>query len=287
MIYESIGTSGNCNEHHIWQVKQCAIAPLIPLTIGNGNDKVAAAPSGKIIGESAGSFQSIRGLTSETDSVLGANYFSLQVNSETFPTSTTYTAGNSTTGWEQLLYLNNPGGVGGVGYVFIQYWLLGYNSQYHDCPPIQDKPPGGSSWTSSGGSCYANSAALTIPSVTASGIVNLSLDGYANFRSSGNDEVTICDLTSCTSVILTEHVVDLYKNWQDSEFNIFGYANGSEANFNAGTSMTLWNILEDQNANTITPGVVNTGYTGETNNLSFCSCCSNGGVGGILYTEHN
>ena len=116
----------------VWNQTQCVSAPLRPLlpslpsTVGNGNDEVAQSP-GTLIGSSFGSFQSISGLTSETDSMFGANLFTLQDNANTFLTSTTYTGSRQTTGWEQFVYEND-------GFVYIQYWLINYQSTYGSCP---------------------------------------------------------------------------------------------------------------------------------------------------------
>ena len=269
-----------------WEVSVCTTVPTVPVNVGDGySDKTAQAPSGKIIGNSIGLFQSISGLTSESDSVRGTNYYSLQVNSQRFTTSTTYTGGKSATGWEQFLFLNNPGS--SYSSVYIEYFLIGYYTTYHTCPTTG--PPGGTKWMQdSSGDCYATSAgASSVPHESASSIYELSLGGFANSGQSGNDEVLLCVFGgSCYSVSLTEHVLDLYKSWQDSEFNVFGYCCNSQANFNSGTSWTLWNSLEDQNYNVIVPSCVSTSYTGETNNLNLGSCSPNSG-GRIVYTESN
>ena len=126
----------------VWQPTQCVTAPLVPLlpsTVGNGHDEVAQ--SSTLIGSSFGSFQSVSGLTSETDSMFGANSYTLQVNTNFFTTSTTYTGGKSTTGWEQFVFANDGSS---LGYVFIQYWLIGYQSSYGSCPSTG--PPAGDSW---------------------------------------------------------------------------------------------------------------------------------------------
>jgi len=275
----------------VWQASKCGTAPLQPLqpsraspsTVGNGNDEVAQAPSGKLIGSSVGSFQSVTGLASETDSKYGANEFGLQVNSQTFTTSTTYTSGKSATGWEQFVFINDPSGEYGTQ-IYIQYWLLGYHSAYGSCSSTG--PPNGSSWMQSGSSCYANSPSTSVPTQTASNLANLIQKGYANFASS-NDEVVFCiSGGSCYAVAITDQVVDLYEYWQDAEFNVFGLGDGSQANFNSGTTITVLNAVKDQSGNVIVPSCVNQGYTGETNNLNLGSCSSNSN-GQIVFTESN
>ena len=281
----------------VWQATECVTAPLIPLrpspatvggassaVVGNGNDEVAYSPSGKLIGSSIGSFQ-ISGLTTETDSLYGTNNYGLQVNSQTFTTSTTYTGGKSTTGWEQFVWINWPY-ANSVGYGYIQYWLLGYHSAYGSCP--NTGPPSGSPWMASSGDCYANSQGFATPLEVPTNLASLSLEGFSNYNGAGVDVDMFCvSGGGCYSVSITDQVVNLYQNWQYSEFNVFGVGSASEAKFNAGTSITVLNSLKDQNGNVITPSCVNTGYTGETNNLNLGSCSSNSSNGQITFTESN
>jgi hypothetical protein len=264
----------------VWQPSQCVTAPLIrlqpllPSTVGNGNDEVARSPPSTLIGSSFGSFQSISGLTSETDSIFGADYYTLQDNTNFFTTSTNYTGGKSTWGWEQFVFTSD-------GFIFIQYWLINYQSSYGSCPIT--RPPGGSSWMAFQGSCYANSPGTLTPSEAASNLANLILQGYANFGS--NDQTILCiSGASCYIMAITAQVVNLYQNWRDAEFNVFGYGDGSQANFNSGTSITVSNGLTDQQGKVIVPSCVNIGYTGETNNLNLGSCSSNSN-GQIVFTE--
>jgi hypothetical protein len=110
------------------------------------------------------------------------------------------------------------------------------------------------------------------------------LNAYANFGTLDEDELCISG-GNCYSVTITDGVVNLYQNWQNAEFNIFGYCCGSEANFNSGTSITVVNSLKDQSGNLITPSCVITGYTAETNNLNLGSCTASSGQ--IAFTESN
>ena len=276
-----------------WQSIHCVTAPRVPLapsTVGDGADEVAYSGSGKLIGSSTGSFPSVSGLTSETDSdgsgncgsPNGANCYGLQDNTNIFTTATIYTGGRSALGWEQFVFINYP--EYDVGYIFIQYWLIGYGST---CPIIG--PPAGSSWIYYGGGngasgCYANSYSAESPSVAAANLGNLVLTGYANFNS--NDENMVCISTSCYSTSEPDGVLDLYQQWQYSEINVFGFCCGSQANFNSGTSITVANALEDQSRNVIVPSCVPDGYTAETNNQNLDSCSSNS-KGQIVFTESN
>ena len=275
----------------IWRSVPCATAPNLPLkppkpsTAGNGNDWVANSGS-TIIGSSTGSFSSVSGLTSESDSMGslncgstgGANCFGLQDNSQFFPTDTPYTGNKQTTGWEQFVVINNDGGQTDV---FIQYWLLGYGSP---CPSTG--PPGGSPWMGYEGDCYANSPSTEDPSYeAATNLAKLTLEGFANVGSMDEDLYCI-NGGSCYSVSITDQVVNLYENWRYSEFNVFGFCCGSQANFNSGTSITVVNSLEDQSGNAIVPSCANTGFTGETNNLNLGSCSPNSN-GQIVFPESN
>ena len=275
----------------VWRSVTCAAAPHIPLqppkpsTAGNGNDWVANSGS-TIIGSSTGSFSSVTGLTSETDSqgslkcgaAGGANCFGLQDNSQFFPTDTLYTGNKQTTGWEQFVAINNDGGQTDV---FIQYWLLNYGPS---CPSTG--PPGGSPWYSYYPDCYANSPATEDPSYEpATNLAKLTLEGFANVKSMDEDLYCI-NGGGCYSVSITDQVVDLYKNWQYSEFNVFGFCCGSQANFNSGTSITVVNTLQDQSGNAIPPTCVINGWTGETNNLNLGSCSGNSN-GQMVFTESN
>ena len=278
----------------VWQATQCVIAPSIPLrpspstvggsssTTGNGNDEVAHAPSGKLIGSSIGSFQT-SGLTSETDSMYGANNYGIQINSQFFTTSTTYTGGKSTTGWEQFVWINWPA-QNSAGYEYIQYWLIDYKSSYGSCPSTG--PPGGSSWMVYSGDCYANSPGATTPLEAATNLGSLSLQGFSDYNGVSNDVDMFCVSGSCYDVSITDQVVNLYQNWQYSEFNVLGVGSGSQANFNAGTTITVTNALKDQSANVIVPSCANTGYTAETNDLNLGTCSSNSN-GQIVFTESN
>lgn len=247
-----------------WTQVECSTPPTIPLTVGNGNDWVGAS-SGNLIGDiSTG--MSMSGFTSESDSSYGSNYYSIQVNSQTF--STTIFNGNSATGWEQFVFINQPGS--SQGQVYIQYWLIGYKSTYGSCPSTS--PSGVGAWTAYGNDCYANSGSTITPLENPSGIANYSPGGTANNYNNGIDENIFCASTTCYTVSVTDTVLSLYKHWTDSEVNVLGYCCGDTANFNSGTSIGISVDGLTGNGLGITFSCVNTGYTGEMNNLNLGSC---------------
>ena len=270
-----------------WQSAHCVVGPSVPLepmapsAVGNGADELAYSGSGALIASSIGSFQSVSGLTSESDSDAGSNYYSMQINSQFFSTNTPYTNNQAALGWEQFVFINDP--EYDAGFLYIQYWLINYESTYGYCPG--NSPPEGTSWMVYDGSCYANSASTTTPLEGASNLADLTLEGDANINS--NDENLFCITGgSCYNVSPPANVLDLYQNWRYSEFNIFGFCCASTADFNSGTALTVANALQGSSGNAITPSCVEGGYTGETNNLNLVSCSSNSG-GEILFSENN
>jgi hypothetical protein len=312
----------------VWNATTCVSAPHIPLlparplTVGAGHDWITESPT-TIIGSSVGTFQSVAGITTETDTCptpstcgqgQGPNRYSLQVNSNLFSTDTTYTDGRAAEGWEQFVYVNYKycegtacSGCNSIlsasGCVYIQYWLFGYYAQYGTCPSTG--PPGLTSqpWSSPDKvSCYANGPAVGTPSDSATNLANSELGGFANYESAtygANDYAVYCDPTNCYGAAVTDQVLNLYQNWHYSEFGVFGYGGGSEAVFNAGTSITVVNNLSDKNGNSVVPspvctqseptytygGIIYLPLTEESNNLNLISCSASSA--GIVVPENN
>jgi hypothetical protein len=255
-----------------WHATSCGVAPKIPLvprggraafTVGNGDD-YAAVVSG-LISSTVGSFPAITGLKNETGEG-SPNAYSLQINSQFFASPTCAGAANpgSCLGWEQFVYLTGYG-------VFMQYWLINYNNT---CP-------GG--WYSYGGDCYTNSSLVGAPNVGVKKLDSIKLSGTA--VANGIDTVVFSTKTKAYSTTGKDSVVDLAAYWNTSEWNVFGPGGGSQAVFNAGTSITVNVALTDgQTAAPTCQG--DDGYTGETNNLNLNACKATGGTTpSIQFTE--
>jgi hypothetical protein len=243
------------------QAKEAAVA-------GNGNDWTATAPFGTFIGSTVGQVGNVTGLTGETDSLFGADFYTLQVNSNFFTCHSRYTDNLSAFCWEQFVYAN----VGPlVGVVYIQYWLIFYQTDHGFCPSTG--VPGGfaSGWQSFLGSCYDDSQQTNTTAIPASRIGDIVMKAYANGTKDG---VVLTDRGSSSSWTfgVTDQVEGLSQHWTQSEFNVFGFGDGSQANFNIGASLNVYTALRDGAGSLVSAGCARTGTTGETNGLRLGAC---------------
>ncbi len=258
-----------------WSQVACKQAPARPFlprrgrlgrTVGDGDDY--AAGSAGLTSQATGAFPKVTGVTSETG-LAGANDYSLQLNSNFMLTAACGGSGNANCiGWLQYVYSS------GYQVAFMQYWLINYGSP---CPK------GG--WMAYGGDCYKNSAAVSAPQVAITGLSKLKMTGKA--VSGGNDFLTFTSDGEAYRTSGKDSVVYLAAAWNASEFNIIGDGDGSAANFNSGSSVTVQISLLD--GSTAPPTCeVNAGTTAETNNLNLKNCAVAGGTKpSIKFVESN
>jgi hypothetical protein len=224
--------------------------------VGNGTDWTANSTTGSI-SKAVGSFDSINGVTSETDSNSGAaNAFSLQVNTNTFTTSTCDNMPDCI-GWQQFMF-STHGCTNNGPCVFMQYWLINFGPR---CPSqFRHSPNAGAN------DCFRNSPAASVPAQTIAGLANMILTGTA--ASGGNDTVTMSVGNSPTlhAVSETDSVVNLAQGWNEAEFNIFGDCCGHMAVFNDGSTLVVRTSVNE--GAKIAPTCVQAGFSGEENNLT-------------------
>jgi len=259
-----------------WQAVACAKSPNVPYRpkrgvrpsiVGNGNDSVASTT--KLITAATGSFDAVSGVLNEADNG-NANVYSLQLNSNVFtnpPACASAKIPAACQGWEQFVY--DSAGVG-----VIQYWLLDYATT---CP---------SGWNTDGTDCWKN-APNTAP-YPAEPITNLSGEVLvASANAKGIDTIQISGPGGIAGAAATGSTLSLGNYWHQAEFNVFGNANGTQAHFNSGVSLTVRTTV--QSGTTAKPACVNNGTTGETNNLNLTGTCTT--VGGtspaIVFKETN
>ncbi len=264
-----------------WHAAQCKAAPRRPyflrrggkqaFTVGNGNDYASVTTS--LITSATGTFPTVTGLKSETGYGGAANTYSLQLNSGFMSTAACNSGAAGCQSWQQFIYSSSETSV------FMQYWLIGYNTDGVTCPS--------NAWFSDGqGDCYINSRAVTAPQIAATELGGMSIFGSA--KKGGNDEVKFTSGTSAYAVSGKDTVVDLATAWEQNEFNVVGDGGGSQAKFNKGTSIGVKIAAAD--GHTTAPScVADDGTTGETNNLTLSKTCSTAGgkTPSISFSESN
>jgi hypothetical protein len=253
-----------------WKKVACVKAPNRPfiprsgvghsLTVGDGNDY--AAVTSTLTSNAVGSFPIVKRLTSEEDDGR-PNDYSLQLNSN-FMSNDQACAGAHDPmlcrGWLQFVYSS------GSRAAFMQYWLINYTGGSVDCP---------AGWFTFSNDCYSNSAAVSVPEEPATQLKQMNLSG--NAVNGGLDTLEYMDGTQAFSTTGEDDVMYLSEGWTGSEFNIIGDGGGSEADFNAGTAITVQIDLTDGTSDVPTCQP-HDGTTGETNNLNLGACKATGGA---------
>jgi hypothetical protein len=237
-----------------------------PLT-GNGCDYNLT--SATLISETRGSFPVVTGVTTEVG-LRGHNDYSLQLNSNFMPGAGPCAGISECESWEQFVYSS------GGAKAFMQYWLIGYGAT---CP---------SGWmTAEGTDCYKNSHAITVHKEPVTKLQSMTLSAHAT--SGGQDVLVLAVEGLAYSTSGKDSVVDLATAWNQSEFNIIGDGEGSNATFNTGSSVRV--RIAATNGSTSAPscgGPSDGGTTGETNNLTLGKCTATGGANPtISFIESN
>jgi hypothetical protein len=243
-----------------WAATSCRTPPAIPFrphhggagrlqTVGDGTDFSAQIPGTAASME--GSFDSVSGVTSESGAGV-ANAYSLQLNSEFFPTTTCAGGQAGCNGWEQFIFANLASTSESVA--FIQYWMLGYGAS---CPH---------GWTSEEGTdCFRNSSdGVVVPIQTIASLGQITLTGVAPSGPT-DDSVTVSIGGTLYSVMGDANFPDFAQHWNTSEFNVFGPGDSSQAVFNTGSTIT---VRTEVDSGTAAPACIAAGFTAETNNLT-------------------
>ena len=247
--------------HPVHSKRQDAMADVT----GSGNDYVAESQG--LIGSALGYFQT-SGVTSETgvgvaannnEGFLGPNEYTLQINTNSlqFTAACAGNSGGGCTVWQQFIYSSDYSG-DGVGAVYMQYWLLGWGSS--TCP---------SGYKHSGSNCWKNSPTVAVPKLPITDLGSMSL--AAKVTAGGNDVVTFNYGDEAYVVTAKDSVLDIATVWDQAEFNVVGNGGGSQADFNPGSSLTVYLFVGDGTYSA--PFCFgNDGTTGESNNLYLGGC---------------
>lgn len=258
-IVNSINPGQGCYEAEYptleWTEVECFKAPdraRLPSkpNVRNGDDW--SITTSESYTSAMGYFQDITGLTSEKDVSNppdSMNNYTLQLNTSYFSSS----ACNNTPsckGWQQFIYQSN-GAAGGS--VYMQYWLLNYNTT---CP---------TGWSPYDNvNCYRNSPSSLVPALDVTDVNLYSMSLIAQATSGENDQVILKVGKTLYQVAASDAVLSLAGKWQAAEFNILGNANGSSADFNSGTNIKIGLLVKGATSSSY----ISQSYTGETNNLT-------------------
>jgi hypothetical protein len=253
-----------------------SLIPVSNATVGNYNaDYHPSVGNGNLSGASL-SF-SMSGYSSETDSVWGSGFYSIQINSNTFSCTIN---GVLSQCWVQGT-VDMSGGCCKVTEATFQFWLLGHG---YPCPP---------GYGLSGSDCWDDDI-LAFPSYdspqylgSASLSMWLSSSGgtpYLNLSYCGHSGCTgtLSQVLSCGSGALTcPHLGNQFgQNWGSFEGNVLGFS-GSQANFNSGVKITVTDGVTASTSPTCLRGTG--GNAAETNNLNLGTCTAY--TSSIIYTE--
>jgi hypothetical protein len=253
-----------------------------PETAGNGNDYTINTGS-HLITSAVGTFPTVSGVTSEQSvgvaaygdgGILGANEYSVQLNTQFTSTTAACKSHSGCTVWQQWVYATDYEEQG-EGAIFMQDWLIGYGSSR--CP---------SGFGSDGeGDCYENSNAALPPDISPASLASLKLTATAT--KSGNDTAVVTYDGEAYSTSQKDSTLDIASVWNTGEFNVVGNAGGSEAEFNNGASIKV-NLAVSDGSTSAPTCVADSGTTGESNNLNLGTCTASGGSNpSISFTESN
>ena len=255
-----------------WVEVQCATVSAGPhfpaqgTAPGNDNSFIAIH-TGSLL-SAIGSFESVIGATSVTNSLSGADKFSLQLNTNFFPVCTD----GSFCGWQQFVFgsfgCQDPqNGNQPTDCVYIEYWLRDQSS----CP---QPPPTWMQITDDENRTHCihiSQGMLVTPHQPITSLRDLSLAGVldptlntvtAIFGKGGAILASVSD----------QDFLDWSGNfgWQEAEFNVFGQDKASEASLspNPNTTLVVRTQIQDRLFGNFLPTCVHLmGFTRETNNL--------------------
>jgi len=254
---------------HHWYPVPPSLRRGLGQVVGGGLDYTADTDP-NLISKAIGAFPKVEGVKRVRSvgccGVQGLNSYTLQLNSDFFPTSACGSIPYCG-GWEQFVF-ENPSR-SRRGFLFIEDWLVPMpigRGSLSGCPPS-------AGWIYVEIGCYQNSQAVRIPNVSIKDLGQLietgraALSGDSIYLSVGTTEYGMRKIQS-------DGIVDLAANWDGAEFNIFGDAGGDVANFNPGSRITV-SLQTDIGLKTKPTCLPDSGTTGETNNLFFVKAPKN------------
>jgi hypothetical protein len=271
--------------------------------LGNGSDYVAQAPSGTHFSKVVGSFPTVTGVKTEKSvgvaafgggGILGANEYTLQINTNFAHTAACKTFTNCIAWVQFVMSTNTPVSLTSSQLtnnteVFIEYWLIDYGANSRaTCPAGFIN--GGADAEGPGVDCVQNSPATLIADgqLPITDLSQFTMSGSAT--AGGSDSTTVTFGGKAFTASVSDSLTDIASGWTQAEWNVVGNAGGSRAQFNTGSSITAKLVVTDGSTAAPTceqPSAID-GTTGETNNLNAKSCTTTSGASpSIQFVESN
>jgi hypothetical protein len=234
---------------------------------GNGIDFAMVGGGGQIT-QAEGRF--------DTATVTATPAYSLQLNTDFFPTSTCTGSPNpKCKGWEQFVYES-----GGSG--FIEYWLIRYGPAGTMCPMPRGASCVNGSAFSDGWCPYSDpgdtdpnpvycvvnaSGAASPPATPATSLDQIRVNGAAaGVSGAASDAIVVTIGGTDYSASGNNYFPDLGTQWKEAEFNVFGDGGGSQAVFNDKDSAVV--RIEDLSGTNLRPRCDQRSWTAESSNLT-------------------
>jgi von Willebrand factor type D domain len=253
-------------------------------TVGGTGPDFSAVVTGHIT-HAEGSFDSV--------TVTATPAYSLQLNTDWFPTSTCSGSPNSgCRGWEQFIYES-----GGTG--FIQYWLINYGPAGTMCPTPRSTLCDGSNvftdgWCpftlgTSANPLYCVVNALGVPAPAMASLGQMRVHGTAaGVNGAANDAMEVWVGSAAFAADGDNHFPDLGSKWKQAEFNVFGNCCNNQAVFNSGSSAIV--RIEVDSGTNLGPGCALRSFTGESSNLTLQNVpptASSGALPALVFAQTN
>ncbi len=185
--------------------------------------------------------------------------FSLQLNSQAFPTALCPASRPACRGWQQFIYSRYQC-IGGC--LIIEYWLLDYQpGTALPCP---------TGWSAANSACYLNITSSGTMALTAADLATVRLTATAGIGPNAQDSLTLTKPGETPLTVTAPNVLRLDEHWTDVEWNVVGDCCGHRVDFQATGTVTLLPRVTLVDGTTTKPSCVVPGVsTAETNNLNF------------------
>ncbi|WP_132123046.1 hypothetical protein [Actinocrispum wychmicini] len=189
-----------------------------------------------------------------------ANAYTLQLNTDFFATPLC-PVGSDNCGWQQFVFAND----GTSGKVYVEYWLRAYSADPQAKCPDSRYPDLHWDGTTINGLlyCVMKGKAKAVPNMP------FTRPAMSNYKLIGDIESNIAIFMNGTQsyAASTPDVLGATPVWTQAEFNVFGYGEGSTAEFNLGADFRVRTDIV--NGGTAEPKCTETGFSAESNNLNF------------------